>query len=113
MDFKSSVSENTDIHQRFQTSYTAPYNGLHVVSHGAQFGGLRVFADHIPKKKRKTNAIMIFTHLGVSVFMLRPQQMQVTYTHLTNRDYFDYGKNPKTLNLSPMPGSRWRRFLDL
>ena len=45
----------TDIHQRYQTSYTAPCN--RVVSHGAQFGGLRVFADH----KRKTNALTILT----------------------------------------------------
>ena len=37
--------------------YTAPCNG--VVSHGAQFGDLRVFADH----KRKTNALTIFVQL--------------------------------------------------
>ena len=32
----------TDIHQSSQTSYTALCNG--VVSHGAEFGGLQVFA---------------------------------------------------------------------
>ena len=31
-----------------------------VVSHGAQIGGLRVFADHTRKSKRKTNALTIF-----------------------------------------------------
>ena len=46
-----------DIHQRSQTSYTTPCNG--VISHGAQFGGLRVFANHTCKNKRKTNAFTI------------------------------------------------------
>ena len=32
---------------------------------------------------------------------------------MTNHNHFDYGKNPKTPNLSPMPESRWRRFWDL
>ena len=36
--------------------------------------------------------------------------MQVTYEHLTNRSYFDYGKIPKTPNLSPMPESKWCRW---
>ena len=35
------------------------------------------------------------------------------HTHLTNHGYFDNGKNPKTPNLSPMPGLKWRRFWDL
>ena len=48
----------TDIHQRYQTSYTARCNG--VVSHGAQFGSLRVFADHTRKSKRKINALTIW-----------------------------------------------------
>ena len=43
----------TDIPQRYQTSYTTLCNG--VVSCGAQFGGLWVFADHTRKNKRKTN----------------------------------------------------------
>ena len=42
---------------RSQNLYTAPCNG--VVSHGAQIGGLRVFADHTRKNKPKTNASMI------------------------------------------------------
>ena len=33
--------------------------------------------------------------------------------HLMNHNYFDYEKNLKTLNLNPMPGSKWRRFWDL
>ena len=50
----------TDIHQRYQTSTTALCNGI--VSHGAQFGGLQVFADHTRKSKRKINALMILAH---------------------------------------------------
>ena len=34
----------------------------------------------------------------------------VTYALDTNHDYFDYGTNPKTLKLSPMQTSRWRRI---
>ena len=45
---------------RSQTSYTAPCNG--VVSHGAQIGGLRVFANHTHRNKCKTNASTIFAH---------------------------------------------------
>ena len=41
----------TDIHQNSQASYTTPCNG--VVSHGAQFVGLQVFADHTSKKKKR------------------------------------------------------------
>ena len=49
----------TDIHQRSQTSYTTPCNG--VVSHGAQFGGLRGFADHTRKNEHThKNAFTIF-----------------------------------------------------
>ena len=44
-----------------QTSYTNPCNGI--VSRGAQIGGFRVFADHIRKNKRKTNASTIFARL--------------------------------------------------
>ena len=53
---------STDIHQRYQTSYTALHNG--VVSHGAQFWGLRVFGDHTRKSKNKTNALTILVHSG-------------------------------------------------
>ena len=38
--------------------YTASCNG--VVSHGAQFGSLWVFANHTRKSKGKTNAFMIY-----------------------------------------------------
>ena len=47
--FMTSCERNTD---------TAVCNG--VVSHGAQIGGLQVFADHTHKNKCKTNASMIF-----------------------------------------------------
>ena len=51
----------TDIHQRYQNSYTAPCNGI--ISHGARFGSLRVFADHT----RKTNALTIFADRAASM----------------------------------------------
>ena len=50
---------DTDIHPRSQISYTALCNG--VISHGAQIGGLRVFADHRCRNKCKTNVPTIFT----------------------------------------------------
>ena len=54
---------------------------------GLNLGGLRVFAAHARKNRRKTDASTIFAPCGVlcGVFYLR-------HTHLTNRDYFDYGK---------------------
>ena len=42
----------TDIHQRYQTSYTTQCNG--VVSHRAQFGGLPVFTKQ-PKQNQMQN----------------------------------------------------------
>ena len=63
----------TDIHQRSQTSYTAPCNG--VVSHGAQFGGLRVFC----RNKCKSNAFLIYAFVFMFVLMLWTQYIQVTY----------------------------------
>ena len=41
------VQFSVRLYQRYQTSYTAPCNG--VVRHGAQSGGLRVFTDHTRK----------------------------------------------------------------
>ena len=67
----------TGTHQRSQTFYTTPCNG--VMSHGDLFGNLRVFADH----KRKTNAVTIFARrtafCACFVFALRIRYMQVTY----------------------------------
>ena len=57
-DSKTSVI-HTYIQGRSQTSYTATYNG--VVSHGAQIGGLWVFADHTRKNKCETGVSTIFT----------------------------------------------------
>ena len=48
----------TDIEKRFLNSYTSQCNG--VVSHVAPVGGIRVFADHTPRNKRKQNASTIF-----------------------------------------------------
>ena len=93
----------TDIQGRSQTSYTAPCNG--VVSHGAQIGGLRVFADHTHKNKRKANASRTFTSHAVFYACLSSRSDRCRWrTHLTNQDYFDYVKNSKTPNLSLKPG---------
>ena len=62
---------------------------------------------HTHTRKCKTNAFTIFAlHAQTAVHagnMYAPDEA----------DYFDYGKNLKTRNLSPMPGSRWHRFRDL
>ena len=81
----------------------------------AQIGVFRVFADHTHKNKRNTNASTIFAHLQhfTRVFSRSDHSWCRWHAHLTNYGYFDYGKNPKTPNLSPMPESRWRRFWDL
>ena len=103
-----------DIHGRSQTSYTALCNG--VVSHGAQIGGPHIFANHTGKNKRKTNAPMIFAHHAAFYVCLSSRSdcsRCSSHTHLTNRGYFDYRKNLKTPNLSPMLESRWHRFWDL
>ena len=103
-----------DIHERSQTSYTTPCNG--VVSHGTQIGGLCVFADRTRKNKRKTNALTILLHRAAFYTCLSSRSDPSRcgwHTHLTNHGYFDYGKNPKTSNLSSIPESRWRRFWNL
>ena len=82
----------TDIQGRSQTSYAAPHKG--VVSHGAQIGGLRVFADHTRKKRlRSSRTRQRFTHLYLHA---ADHSRCRWHTHLTNHGYFDYGKNPKT-----------------
>ena len=70
----------TDIHQTSQTSYTTPCNG--VVSHGAQFGSLQVFANHTRENKRKPTAHDLRMPCGVLrlfVFTLRLYYMRATY----------------------------------
>ena len=75
----------TDIEERYQTSYTPQCNGF--ISHGAQFGGLWAFANHT----RTAQHLCVFClHAHTAV--------HAGNTHFTNHDYFDYGKNPKTLN---------------
>ena len=49
----------------------------------------------------------IYLHAQTAVDLCR------WHTHLMNHGYFDYVKNRKTPNLSPMPGWKWRRFWDL
>ena len=58
MDGNHRYKPEIQLELRYQTSYIAPCNG--VVSRWAQFGGLRVFADHTCKSKRKANALTIF-----------------------------------------------------
>ena len=51
------------IERRSQKSYNALCGGI--VSHGAQIGGIQVFADHTSRNKRKQNVSTIFTHCAV------------------------------------------------
>ena len=64
----------SDIHQRSQTSYTPLCNGI--VSHGAHFGGLQVFANR-HKNKRKTNAFTIFVWHATFFVFYHPRQQQM------------------------------------
>ena len=73
-----------------------------VVSHGAQIGGHRVFADHTCKNKRKMRPHSCYTVQRFKRAYLHAQTP--VHMHLTNHDNFEYRKNLKTPNLSPMPG---------
>ena len=91
-----------------------PCNGI--ISHGAQIGGLRVFANHTCKNKCKTSSLTIFVPRAAfyTCLSLRSDYSRCRWhTHPTNYSYFDYGKNSKTLNLSPMLWSKWRSFWNL
>ena len=70
-------------------------------------GGLWVFANHTCKKtktkqnKCKTKVQDVYLScgmLGMFIFMLRLQLMQVVYAPDVKNDYFDYGRNLKTQN---------------
>ena len=101
----------TDIHHRSQTSYTTPCNG--VVSHGAQFGGLWVFANHILKINAKQMCSRSSCCAAFAfVFKLRLWYMQVTYPP-NQPQLFWLREDSKTPKFSPIPESRWHRFWDL
>ena len=101
----------TDIHQRFQTSYTTLCNGV-VVSHGARYGGLWVFADHTCKNTCKTNAFTIFARCAKFCACLSSRSDRGTYAPDEPR-LFCLREKPKDPKFGPMPGSRWCRFWDL
>ena len=67
----------TDVQKRSQTLYTAPCNG--VVSHGAQIGGLPVFANHTRKKQMCPRTSRIVRHFMHAHLHGKPQLMQVAY----------------------------------
>ena len=71
----------TDIEERYQTSYTAPCNG--VVSHWAEFGVFGFLPTTHAKANAKTNAFKIFARRAAFyvcfVFMPIPQYMQETH----------------------------------
>ena len=64
-----------------------------IISHGAQIGGIWVFADHTCKNKHKTNASTIF---GYVYLHAQNRNRCRWHTHLTNHGYFDYGKKMST-----------------
>ena len=105
----------TDIQGRSQTSYYCIPPRVMVMASLAMGLKLRVyrfFADH----KRKNKCVHNLRVLHVYLHALTAVDAG-DITHLTNHGYFDYrygyGKNLKTPNFSPMPGSKWRRFWDL
>ena len=86
---------STDIQGRSQTLYTAPCNGI--ISHGA----LQVFVDHTCKYKCVIDFRALWGVLCVFIFTHVDCSRCRWHTHLRNHSYFDYGKKPKTSNLSP------------
>ena len=95
----------TDIQGRSQTSHTIPCNGI--ISHGAQIGGIWVFANHTRNNKAKQMHLRSLRTMRCFYACLSSQSdcsRLRGYTHLTNHSYFDYTKIPKTPNLSPMLG---------
>ena len=95
---------------------TAPYNGVY--SHVAQFGLLWVFSTTQAWVKAKQMCSPSSRAMRCSMFYTSLSSHSDSSTcrkhmHLSNHDYFDYWKNPKTPKLSPMLRTRWRRFWDL
>ena len=89
----------TDLHQRYETSYTTLCNGI--VSYGAQFGGLWVFVHHTCKNKckkmhsRSSHAMQRFCTCVPS----RSDHCTCRkHTHLMSHDYFDYGETQRPPN---------------
>ena len=102
----SKWDKSIDIHQRSQTSHTAPCNG--VVSHGpwltmmgSNWGSLSFCRPHT---QNKCATIFLRRAAFYACLSSRSDRGRCRWhTHLTNHGYFDYGKNPKTPNLRPMP----------
>ena len=91
-----------NINHKSQTSNTAPCNGI--VSLGAQFEGLRVFANHAQKNKHKAYVCRIFVLSAVFYACLsscsdcsRCSDISTWQTTVI----LIMRKNPKTPNLSP------------
>ena len=81
----------SSIQRRFQTLYTALCNG--VVSHGAQIGGLQVFANHTCKNTKQMRSW--FTRHAAFYMCLSSCsgcRRCSWHTYLMNHIYFDYGK---------------------
>ena len=97
--------------QRYQTSYTAPCM-VSSSAMGLNLGVFRCFADHTHEQTENKcvhNLRAPCSVLRVFVFRLILQHMQVTHA-LDKPRLFWLRKNPKTLKLNPMQGSRWCRF---
>ena len=75
----------TDIHQRFQAFYTTLCNGF--ISHEAQFGGCKVFADHACKNKCKSNVLS-----------------RSDRDRCSDIFFFDYEKKPEDHQIEPNTG---------
>ena len=90
-----------DEERRSQNSCTAPCNGI--ISHGVPIRGIRVFANHTHRNKRKQNAPTIFACLAVFLTCLSPNSECSTYTPDEWQLFKIAEKNPKTPYWSPMP----------
>ena len=71
----------TDIHQRFQNSYTAPCKAI--VSHGAQFGSLWVICRSCTQKQNKTKPMCLIFACHAEfytyfIFTLGPQGIDIS-----------------------------------
>ena len=68
----------TDIHRRYQTFYTAPCNGI--VSHGAQYGGLRVYGHtKANAKQMRSRSLHAAWLLACDCFHAQPAVYAINY----------------------------------
>ena len=87
--------------------FTMPQQrAVHIDIRGRSKLGVFGFCQPHKKNTRKRKVLTICAHRAafyVGLSSCSDRSRCRWYTHLTNHGYFDYVKNPKTPNLSPMP----------